>query len=89
MQEQAVFGYFFPRKKVTHRKGGRGQKSHPIKWISPNLQDQAPSPAASPPPIRENPKKGTIKAPDSPQKAKQEQPNAPQNPWKSLTGTLE
>ncbi|MBP2263725.1 hypothetical protein J3B00_004530 [Pseudomonas sp. BP8] len=25
MQEQAVFGYFFPRKKVTRRKGGRGQ----------------------------------------------------------------
>ncbi|MDR6710956.1 hypothetical protein J2W83_000546 [Pseudomonas hunanensis] len=26
MQEQAVFGYFFPRQKVTRRKGGRGQQ---------------------------------------------------------------
>jgi hypothetical protein len=23
MMEQAVFGYFFPRKKVTRRKGGK------------------------------------------------------------------
>ncbi|WP_310196103.1 hypothetical protein, partial [Pseudomonas hunanensis] len=42
MQEQAVFGYFFPRKKVTRRKGGRGPKSHHIKWISP--QPKSPNP---------------------------------------------
>ncbi|WP_310198574.1 hypothetical protein, partial [Pseudomonas hunanensis] len=40
MQEQAVFGYFFPRKKVTRRKGGRGQWRHPIKWISPQFLSQ-------------------------------------------------
>ncbi|WP_415842725.1 hypothetical protein, partial [Pseudomonas reidholzensis] len=34
MQEQAVFGYFFPRKKVTRRKGGRGQWPHHSKRIS-------------------------------------------------------
>ncbi|MBP2262748.1 hypothetical protein J3B00_003553 [Pseudomonas sp. BP8] len=44
MQEQAVFGYFFPRKKVTRRKGGRGHYSHYIKWISPQCQSK-PSPA--------------------------------------------
>ncbi|WP_310191969.1 hypothetical protein, partial [Pseudomonas hunanensis] len=41
MQEQAVFGYFFPRKKVTRRKGGRGQWRPHIKWISPQFQSQA------------------------------------------------
>ncbi|MBP2259937.1 hypothetical protein J3B00_000742 [Pseudomonas sp. BP8] len=40
MQEQAVFGYFFPRTKVTRRKDGRGQWRHPIKWISPQFLSQ-------------------------------------------------
>ncbi|WP_208644548.1 hypothetical protein, partial [Pseudomonas reidholzensis] len=40
MWEPAVFGYFFPRKKVTRRKGGRGHKRHHLKWIS------TPSPRA-------------------------------------------
>ncbi|MBP2259756.1 hypothetical protein [Pseudomonas sp. BP8] len=48
MQEQAVFGYFFPRKKVTRRKGGRGQKSHNIKWISPQFPSQAKPSQAKP-----------------------------------------
>ncbi|MBP2260090.1 hypothetical protein J3B00_000895 [Pseudomonas sp. BP8] len=43
MQEQAVFGYFFPRKKVTRRKGGRGHYSHYIKWISPQSLSQPAS----------------------------------------------
>ncbi|WP_310198690.1 hypothetical protein, partial [Pseudomonas hunanensis] len=34
MQEQAVFGFFFPRKKVTRRNGGRGQQHNHIKWKS-------------------------------------------------------
>ncbi|CAM3877116.1 hypothetical protein PSRE111525_16270 [Pseudomonas reidholzensis] len=38
MWEPAVFGYFFPRKKVTRRKGGRGPKRHQIEWINPNAQ---------------------------------------------------
>ncbi|WP_310198932.1 hypothetical protein, partial [Pseudomonas hunanensis] len=57
----AVFGYFFPRKKVTRRKGGRGQWRHPIKWISPPFLSQPASQPAkpsqasrsSPPTIRE------------------------------------
>ncbi|MBP2263608.1 hypothetical protein [Pseudomonas sp. BP8] len=43
MQEQAVFGYFFPRKKVTRRKGGRGQWRPHINWISQQFQSQQAS----------------------------------------------
>ncbi|MDR6714084.1 hypothetical protein J2W83_003700, partial [Pseudomonas hunanensis] len=43
MMEQAVFGYFFPRKKVTRRKGGRGQWRPHITWISPQFQSQQAS----------------------------------------------
>ncbi|HDS1733042.1 TPA: hypothetical protein QEM55_000001, partial [Pseudomonas putida] len=48
MQEQAVFGYFFPRKKVTRRKGGRGQWRTHIKWISPQSPSQAKPSQAKP-----------------------------------------
>ncbi|MDR6715045.1 hypothetical protein J2W83_004682 [Pseudomonas hunanensis] len=42
MQEQAVFGYFFPRKKVTRRRGGRGQWRDHIKRISPHSSPHTP-----------------------------------------------
>ncbi|MBP2259888.1 hypothetical protein J3B00_000693 [Pseudomonas sp. BP8] len=45
MQEQAVFGYFLPRKKVTRRKGGRGRWRHHIKWISSQCLSQPAKPS--------------------------------------------
>ncbi|MBP2261926.1 hypothetical protein J3B00_002731 [Pseudomonas sp. BP8] len=47
MQEQAVFGYSFPRKKVTRRKGGRGRWRHPIKWINTQFLGQPAKPTES------------------------------------------
>ena len=42
MWEQAVFGYFLPRQKVTRRKGGKVNKRHPGKWIFTRFESQKP-----------------------------------------------
>jgi hypothetical protein len=37
MVERTAFGYFWPRPKVTRRKGGKVIQRHPRQWICSNL----------------------------------------------------